>query len=261
MKVLENKIIVIAGGLGRIGQNFVETVLENGGTPVIADISKERYTELLNSVWKNKNGIEYVDLDVKSKSSILSLISQVNNQHGKIDAFINTSYPDYALQGGLLEDLTYELFCESHNLHLGSYFLCAQQMAFFFKEQGYGNVINISSVQGVAMPQFDTYEGILVNGNPMTSELSYTCNKTALIAMTQYMAKYFKGSNIRFNCISPGGILDGQPQEFLKRYNSKCLTKGMLDGEDLKSALLFLLSDGSKFFNGQNLVVDDGFTL
>ena len=66
---------------------------------------------------------------------------------------------------------------------------------------------------------------------------------------------------IRCNCISPGGILDNQPSEFLERYKRNCLSKGMIDGEDLKGALLFLLSDSSSYVNGQNIIVDDGFTL
>ena len=75
------------------------------------------------------------------------------------------------------------------------------------------------------------------------------------------MAKYFKGKNIRVNAISPGGILDAQPKEFLDRYNQQCSTKGMLDPKDLNGTLIFLLSDMSNHINGQNIIVDDGFTL
>jgi enoyl-[acyl-carrier-protein] reductase (NADH) len=75
------------------------------------------------------------------------------------------------------------------------------------------------------------------------------------------MAKYFKGMNIRVNAISPGGILDSQPREFLEKYNKLCSTKGMLSKEDLNETLIFLLSDMSMYINGQNIVVDDGFSI
>jgi NAD(P)-dependent dehydrogenase (short-subunit alcohol dehydrogenase family) len=75
------------------------------------------------------------------------------------------------------------------------------------------------------------------------------------------MAKYLKGTNIRVNCLSPGGIFDNQNEKFLSKYNDKCLNKGMLDANDLTGTLLFLISDQSKYINGQNLIVDDGFTL
>lgn len=259
--ILEDKIIIIAGGLGRIGKKFTESVIENGGFVVIADILEEKYSELKNKNWHEVSKLDYCNLDITSKTSIVSLIRYVQEKYGKVDAFVNTTYPQTKSLGGLFENLSYEFFCESLNIHLGGYFLCAQQFALFFKNQGYGNIVNVASIQGVVTPKFDTYEGIEIEGIPMTSEIDYTCNKTAIIAMTKYIAKYFKGANIRCNCISPGGILEEQPELFIKRYRSKCINKGMLDGEDLKSALLFLLSNGSKYVNGQNIIIDDGFTL
>ena len=76
-----------------------------------------------------------------------------------------------------------------------------------------------------------------------------------------YLAKYLKGTGIRVNAISPGGILDSQPSEFLDRYKENCLSKGMLDVNDLNGTLLYLLSDMAAYVNGQNLIVDDGFSL
>ena len=75
------------------------------------------------------------------------------------------------------------------------------------------------------------------------------------------MAKYLKGMNIRVNAISPGGILDSQPEVFLDAYKRECLNKGMLDKNDITGTLIYLLSDMSKFVNGQNIIVDDGFCL
>ncbi len=67
--------------------------------------------------------------------------------------------------------------------------------------------------------------------------------------------------NIRVNAISPGGILNNQPHCFLDKYNSYAISKGMLDKSDLKGTLVYLLSDMSKYVNGQNIVVDDGWSL
>ena len=105
-------------------------------------------------------------------------------------------------------------------------------------------------------PRFEIY-----GETAMTMPIEYAAIKSGLIHLTKYMAKYFKGDNIRVNTLSPGGILDEQPEEFIKAYNEQCLTKGMLAPKDIEGALLFLLSENSRYINGQNLIVDDGFSL
>ncbi|UYP48057.1 hypothetical protein NEF87_004342 [Candidatus Lokiarchaeum ossiferum] len=259
---LENKVVVIAGALGRIGKAFVELVIESSGVPILADIDIDNSKSYLKSLEDRFNKqFDFISLDITSKKSLNSMIQKINSNYGRIDAFVNTTYPQVSGSTVVFEDVSYENFCKNLNLHLGGYFLASQQFAIFFKKQSYGNIINISSIQGVVAPKFDTYDGILINGNVMGCEPEYPAIKAGIIMLTKYMAKYFKNSNIRFNSISPGGILESQPEKFLKKYNSYCSSKGMLDSEDLKGALLFLLSDMSKYVNGQNIVVDDGWTL
>ena len=141
-------------------------------------------------------------------------------------------------------------------MNLGGYFLTSQLFAKYFEKQGYGNIINLASIYGVIAPRFEIY-----NNTPMTMPVEYAAIKSGLIHLTKYMAKYFKGKNIRVNTISLGGIEDHQPESFLKAYKEFCLNKGMLDAEDVSGTVLYLLSDLSEFVNGQNIVVDDGFTL
>ena len=95
----------------------------------------------------------------------------------------------------------------------------------------------------------------------MTSPIEYTAIKSGIISITRYLSKYCKGDNIRINSISPGGIFDNQPKSFVQNYKDSCNSKGMLESEDITGALLFLLSDESKFIHGQNIIVDDGWTL
>jgi NAD(P)-dependent dehydrogenase (short-subunit alcohol dehydrogenase family) len=74
------------------------------------------------------------------------------------------------------------------------------------------------------------------------------------------MLKYFYGCKIRFNCLSPGGILDSQPEEFIQRYAAYSQSRGMLNPDDITGALIFLLSEQSHYINGQNIIVDDGWS-
>ena len=117
-------------------------------------------------------------------------------------------------------------------------------------------MINMSSIYGVMAPRFEVYQG-----TPMTMPVEYAAIKSGLLHLTRYFAQYLKGSNIRVNALSPGGILDRQPEAFLARYRALCADKGMLNPSDLAGSLVFLLSDLSRHVDGQNLIVDDGFSL
>ena len=123
-------------------------------------------------------------------------------------------------------------------------------------QQNFGNIINIASIYGIIPPRFEIYEN-----TEMTTPIEYNVIKHSIVSMTKYVAKYYKGFNIRANCISPGGILNNQSQEFLDKYNKFSLNKGMLERKDISGTLLFLISDMSKYVNGQNIIVDDGWSL
>ena len=256
--MLKNKIAVITGGAGLIGREFAKAVIENGGVAIIADINEKLGKSTKKQISKelNTNNIDFVKLDITSKVSLQETIKKLDKKYSKIDALVNNAYPKNKSYGKHFFDVEYDDFVENVGLHLGGYFLTSQQFAKYFKKQGYGNIINISSIYGVVTPRFEIY-----NNTQMTTPVEYAAIKSAIIHLTKYMAKYFKGMNIRVNTISPGGIFNNQPKEFLKAYNNFGLTKGMLKEEDLKGTLIYLLSDMSKYVNGQNIVVDDGWSL
>ena len=195
-------------------------------------------------------------IDITDTNSIQKLITSISEKFGKIDALINSAYPRNKNYGNDFFEVTYNDFCENVGMNLGGYFLTSQQFAKFFYEQGYGNIINLASIYGVVAPRFEIY-----NNTKMTNPVEYAAIKSGLIHITKYMAKYFKGKNIRVNAITLGGIEDKQPESFLKAYKEYCLNKGMLNAKDISGTVLYLLSDLSEFVNGQNIVVDDGFTL
>ena len=257
--MLKDKVVIVTGGAGLIGQEFIKAVVENNGFAVIADINKEQgenCKKYQQEVLKTDR-IVFTELDINSSSSINKMIEKITTRYGKIDALINNAYPRNKNYGKHFFDVEYEDFCENINLNLGGYFLASQQLALYFIKQGYGNIINISSIYGVIPPKFEVYEGAA----NMTMPVEYAVIKSGLIHLTKYMAKYFKGKNIRVNSISPGGIFNNQNNTFLQKYKSLSLNKGMLDKSDLKGTLLYLLSDMSEFVNGQNIIVDDGFSL
>lgn len=256
--MLKNKVVVITGGAGLIGKEFVKAVVENGGIAIIADINEELGKKVKENLSKelNTTNIDFIKLDITSKDSLKKCIDFLNDKYKRIDALVNNAYPRNKNYGRHFFDVEYSDFVENLGLNLGGYFTASQQFANYFENQGNGNIVNISSIYGVVAPRFEIYED-----TTMTTPVEYAAIKSGLIHLTKYMAKYFKGMNIRVNTLSPGGILDKQPEAFLEKYKEKCLNKGMLDNSDLKGTLVYLLSDMSKYVNGQNIIVDDGFSL
>jgi len=256
--MLNNKVVVITGGAGLIGQEFVKTVVEQNGIAIIADINEEVGIEVKNNLSKelNTTNIDFIKLDITSKESLIKGINYLDNKYKRIDALVNNAYPRNKNYGKYFFDVEYKDFVENIGLNLGGYFTTSQQFAQYFQEQGYGNIINISSIYGVIAPKFEVY-----GNTSMTMPVEYAAIKAGLIHLTKYMAKYFKGMNIKVNTLSPGGIFDNQPKEFLEAYKKECSNKGMLDKSDLRGTLIYLLSDMSQYVNGQNIIVDDGFVL
>ena len=257
-QLLRDKVVLITGGAGLLGQEFVLSVVEHGGTAIIADVNLETAKQIAERI-KIESGLQTVHaicVDINSKSSLIEAIESLDRDFGRIDALVNNAYPRNKNYGRHFYDVEYSDFCENVNINLGGYFLASQQLSKYFKVQGYGNIINVSSIYGVVAPQFEIY-----NQTEMTVPVEYAAIKSGLLHLTKYMSKYFKDMDIRVNAISPGGIFDNQPDAFIKAYREKCLNKGMLNKEDISGTLIYLLSDLSRYVNGQNIIVDDGFSI
>ena len=261
--LLRDKVVIVTGGSGLIGKNLIRGVIENGGTGIIADINEKASKDEVNRIKKELNSekADHVKLNIVSEKSVKNMIKYVKDKYGKIDGVVNSAYPRTRNFGREFEKTTYKDFCADVNLQLGGYFLVSQQCGIYFRKQGYGNIINLSSIYGVIAPRFEIYGGAEFHGIKMGVPVEYAAIKSAIVHMTKFIAKYYKGCNVRVNCITPGGVLDNQPKEFLKKYNYFGMSKGMINAEDLKGAAVFLLSDGARAVNGQNIIVDDGWTL
>jgi len=256
--MLQGKVVVVAGAGGLIGRAFVRSIVAQGGTAVAADLDEAAGTRLVQDMLAHQPGcpVLFWKTDITSKQSLAALIAALHEKYGRIDALVNSAYPRNPNYGRKFEDVTFEDFSQNVSMHLGGCFLAAQQFVAYFRSQGHGSIVNMASIYGVIAPRFDIY-----SQTAMTVPVEYAAIKSAVIHLTKYMARYLKGTHIRINCISPGGILDGQPKGFLERYKHHALSKGMLETDDLQGTLLFLLSDLSQFVNGQNIVVDDGWSL
>jgi len=254
--MLSNKVIVVTGGAGLLGRDFCVAIAEKGARVIVTDMNIEAARKVSDEINKDGGKAEAYILNITDTESIDNLINLLHSKYGRIDAVINNAYPRNKNYGKKLEDVTYEDFSENLSIHAGGYFLVAKKFAIYFRNYDRGNIINIASIYGSIAPRFDIYAE-----TAMTMPVEYAAIKSSIIHLTRYFAQYFKSEGIRCNALSPGGVLDEQPKAFLENYKSYCGKKGMLTAQDLIGALIFLLSDNSLYITGQNLIVDDGFSL
>ncbi len=252
--LIKNKVILVTGACGRIGTSIVEEFINNGNFLILMDQNEERLCKLSKN-YSKENHLIYQG-DIVNKNDLDNCIQKSFKSFGRIDAAVHAAYPKSIGWGTRFEDLKIENLSEDLKNHLGGAIIMSQRIIKFFLEQGYGQLIHISSIQGVSSPKFEHYE----NTN-MISPIEYSAIKSGIISLVKYLAKYYKKKNIRVNCVSPGGILNNQPKNFLRKYNEECNSKGMLEGKDLNGLLAFLISDSSKLITGQNIIIDDGWSL
>lgn len=251
MMIVKNQVIIILGGSGKLGQCFAENILKKSGKVVIVDSLKPKF----NSSLINKDFI-FIEKKLSTENCFNDCIKIANKKFKKIDAVINCLYPGSNLKKNKFENIKKKEINSNLTNHLGLTILALKTFFRYFKKIKRGNIINMSSIQGISAPKFEHYK----NTN-MISPIEYTAIKSGVILMTKYLAKYAKNQNIRVNSISPGGIKSGQNKIFLQKYKKSCLNKGMLDPQDIVGTVLFLLSDYSKYINGQNIIIDDGWSL
>jgi NAD(P)-dependent dehydrogenase (short-subunit alcohol dehydrogenase family) len=253
--LLSGKKILIVGASGLLGARVTKNVLDQGASVIATDISVRSLEVRLSKEGINcsNSNLSSYRLDITAEDEVKSFFEKDLN----ISGVVNCAYPRNKSYGANFFDVTATNFNENLAMHLGGSFLLTQQCAKYFNEnKRLFSLVNISSIYGVIAPKFEIY-----NNTALTMPVEYAAIKAAILHLNRYVAAYINDSRFRVNSISPGGIIDHQPENFIHEYRNKTLGKGMLDVEDVIGSIMFLLSDQSKYINGQNIIVDDGFSL
>lgn len=252
--ILKDKRVLVVGAAGLLGREIVKSIIGEGGKVIAADISRASLLPLKDSF--PSDCLDVLEVDITSKSSVFAAIEYCVSMFGGIDGAVNTAYPRNKSYGRKVFDVSYDDFVDNVGMHLGGYFVFMQQCARFAKESNLPfSLVNMSSIYGVIAPKFEVYADTL-----MTMPVEYAGIKSGLLHLNKYFTNYMKGTFFRANSVSPGGLLAEQNQFFIESYNLNCVSKGMLNPSDVTGAIVFLLSDSSRYVVGQNLIVDDGFT-
>jgi NAD(P)-dependent dehydrogenase (short-subunit alcohol dehydrogenase family) len=253
--LLVGETVLIVGAGGLLGAKVTRYALEQGAKVLAVDLSLDNLKARLleEGIDITNSNLSCSNLDITVEDDVIKLFEG----DIQITGAVNCTYPRNKAYGAHFFDVKISDFNENLSLHLGSAFLFTQQCAKYFKlnEKSF-SLVNISSIYGVIAPKFEIYDN-----TQMTMPVEYAAIKSAVLHLSKYAIKYVNNSLFRINSVSPGGIFDNQPESFLNEYKALTNGEGMLDVNDVIGTIMFLLSPTSKFVTGQNIIVDDGFTL
>ena len=162
-----------------------------------------------------------------------------------------------------MENFPLDIWNDDIAVGLTGSFLCAKHYGFAISQNpNGGSIINISSDLGLIAPDQRLYSKDGVdNGKQNVKPVTYSVVKTGLIGLTRYLATYWADKNVRCNAMCPGGVENGQPEEFLKEVSARIPMGRMANASEYQGTLLWMLSDASSYLNGAIIPIEGGRTV
>jgi len=247
---LKGKIILVTGGAGNYGKPITQGLAEAGATVVIASRNLDSVQQVADEFRKTGLEVHAMQLDQAHTESVLQLKKHIVDRFGKLDVFVNNAV-SRPMKG---YNAPIDQFEESMKVNATGMMFILREMTDLIVKGGGGSVINISSMMGMFGPNLSNYEGTSMGDLPP----DYFFHNAGLINLNRYMTKMLAGKNIRFNCISPGGLFNNQPERFVENYNKKVPLGRMANNDDIKGLVVLLASDAGAYINGENILMDGG---
>ena len=266
---LTGKTALITGAAGLLGVEHATALLASGATVILTDIGKDAlaaaHTKLIQHYDSKK--IIAILMDVTKPAAIRAVATQIATKDLRVDILVNNAAIDpkvnskyEIMESSRLENFPLEQWELQVAVGLTGAFLCSQVFGSAMAKDGKGGVIlNIASDLSVFSPDQRLYwkEGLEADMQ-VVKPVSYSVIKAGLVGLTRYLATYWADKNVRCNALSPGGVFNGQDEDFVKRLSSLIPLGRMAAIDEYRSAVQFLCSDASSYMNGQNVVVDGG---
>ena len=261
---LKDKVIVVTGGTGILGKAFIDAIVEAGGTVGILGRNEKVANERADEI--NKNGGKAIALiaDAMNEEQLIAARDKVLAAYGKIDGLVNAAggnMPDGVL---LPEQDIFDMKMDGMktvlDLNLWGTLIPTQVFGKAIAETGRGSIVNISSMN---------------SKRAITRVLGYNMGKAAVDCYTQWFAVELAnryGDKIRMNALAPGFFLTEQNRNLLTTPDGGYTARGGAviqqtpfkrfgNPDELKGALVWLLSDASQFVTGAMICVDGGFSV
>jgi NAD(P)-dependent dehydrogenase (short-subunit alcohol dehydrogenase family) len=259
---VEDRVVVVTGGLGRLGRRFTSALIERGARVAIFDVGTDDRPR--DSRWPGDR-VMVVEADVTGKASLEAALARVTAAWEVPFGLVNNAALDSPPQAPIEENGPFESYPEASwdrvmDVNVKGVFLASQVLGGAMARAGRGSIVNISSIYGLVSPDQRIYEYRRQQGQAFFKPVAYSASKSALLNLTRYLATYWAARGVRVNTMTLAGVAAGQDEAFMHGYLQKVPLGRMAAEDEYDGALIFLLSEASRYMTGSNLVVDGGWT-
>ncbi len=264
---LTGRVAIVTGGAGLLGYHHGAILAAAGASIVVLDLAVANPAMRAEQL-QLAHGPECLGLavDITSEASIAAARDAIMAKFGRIDILINNAANNPKVEDqkpgqpwSRLENFPLSTWNDDIAVGLTGAFLCSRIFGQEMVKRGAGVILNVASDLAVIAPDQRLYrqEGLPDEHQPV-KPVTYSVVKTALLGLTRYLSTYWVAQGIRVNAISPGGVFNGQPDEFTAKLHQLIPMARMAHKDEYQGAVLFLCSDASSYMTGQNLIVDGG---
>ena len=245
---LKGKVAVVTGGNGGLGQRICHALAAQGcHVAVVYAKSKGEAEGVARELAKHQVSAATFACDVTSREDVARLVDDVVKRFGSLDILVNDAAYNKAIPFTDLDNLTYEEWTKIIDINLTGPMLLTKAVGPVMKRQGWGRIVNISSVAGLG---------------PTGSSIAYAVSKAGLIHLTKCMAVAL-APEVLVNCVAPG-LLEGtratanlRPEQVETGRKASLLGKAA-DKDDVADQVVTMCRTNT--MTGQTLVIDSGRT-
>ena len=244
---LNNKVALVTGGTSGIGKMMALSLARAGAFVWIVS-TRDNADETISEIEQQGSEGAFFQVDVTDSNNLETMLSHIYGVSKKIDILVNAAGINLRIPA---EDLSLDDWQKTININLTAPYYLSQLVVKKMKENQWGRIINIASLQ--SLRAFD-------------DSIPYGASKGGVMQLTRALAQSYSKHGILVNAIAPGFFHTKlteslfQDPEKLKVLAAKTMMNRNGEEEDLFGISVFLCSDANSYITGQTIFLDGGFT-